>query len=150
MSSVEPTSSVSVTEDNKNENSEIISKDCPVNVIPAKKIKYSTRRQQKYRKAWEFYPEFKLWLESVENNVYKAKCKICGRVLVADISVLQLHACSKKHIQSCKLYLNALDKIEKSNTRGRSSNPLPRVDSSTGGSKDVSEDILLDNLTIKG
>lgn len=126
-----------------------------VYATPPKKRKSSIRKQQKYRKAWEFYPEFKYWLESVENEVYKARCKICGKVLVADLSVIQAHSGAKKHIRNCEQYFSAKDAIESLKDSGRSSDPLPRglfkkVTPSESGSKDVSEDIHLDSLAITG
>lgn len=130
------------------------SNSCLANVTPPKKRKASVRRQQKYRKAWEFYPEFKLWLESVDNDMYKAKCKICGKVLVADLSVIQAHSGAKKHIRNSEMFLNAKETIESHKDSGRSSNPLPRGlfkrVSALEDSKDVSEDINLDSLAITG
>lgn len=81
---------------------------------PPKKRKSgaSTRRTQKYRKAWEFYPEFNTWLESVENNVYKARCKVCNKVLVADISVLQAHAQAIKHVRQLKQSSDDIEVLE--------------------------------------
>lgn len=68
---------------------------------------HHTRKQQKYRQAWEFFPEFQQWLEPVENNVYKAKCKMCAKLMVADLSVLRLHATGKRHTKLCEEFNKA-------------------------------------------
>ncbi|XP_039277505.1 uncharacterized protein LOC111043674 isoform X1 [Nilaparvata lugens] len=62
---------------------------------------FSSRKQQKYRKAWEDLPEFALWLEGVDNNFYKARCKMCAKTILADLSVLRLHAQGRRHNQLC-------------------------------------------------
>lgn len=96
---------------------------------PPKKRKpgTSSRKPQKYRKAWEFYPEFHPWLESVESNVYKARCKVCNKVLVADISVLQAHAQSIKHLKQLKASSEDTEVLESLRSpAGRASEPPNR------------------------
>uniref|UniRef100_A0A1B6MRD9 thioredoxin-dependent peroxiredoxin n=1 Tax=Graphocephala atropunctata TaxID=36148 RepID=A0A1B6MRD9_9HEMI len=131
-----------------------------LNSTPPKKRKPTSRNQQKYRKAWEHYPEFKAWLESVENNVYKARCKLCCKVLVADLSVLQCHALSLKHIRNVEesdVAKQALDSLSAHGSRRPSEPPSralfkrehqsrPRFEKLK--SKEPSEEISLDSLSI--
>lgn len=116
----------------------------------------STRKQQKYRKAWEFYPEFTQWLEPEETSCYKAKCKMCNKVMVADISVLKLHATGKKHIRICDDFNKAKATLESMNTSqpGRANLPTTRKLIRMGQygvvQRENSSDISFENLTIAG
>uniref|UniRef100_A0A1B6FPC9 thioredoxin-dependent peroxiredoxin n=1 Tax=Cuerna arida TaxID=1464854 RepID=A0A1B6FPC9_9HEMI len=131
-----------------------------VNSTPPKKRKPTSRKQQKYRKAWEIYPEFQTWLDSVENNVYKAKCKLCCKVLVADLSVLQSHAQSLKHIKNveeCTVAKQALESLS-AHSSGRPSEPPSRAlfqrehqlraRFEKQKSKEFSEEISFDTLSL--
>ncbi|XP_073985803.1 uncharacterized protein isoform X2 [Rhodnius prolixus] len=55
------------------------------------------RQSQRYRKAWEQFPEFKDWLTS-HHNVYRAVCRICNKVLLADFTVIKAHATGRRHM----------------------------------------------------
>jgi hypothetical protein len=118
---------------------------------PPKKRK--SRKQQKYRKAWEHFPEFSFWLEAVENNVYKARCKVCCKVLVADISVLQAHAQAIKHLNKSEEFRQGQKTLETLSGAGsgRSSEPPSRSlfqRKSSGVEKQKAIDF--DCLTISG
>ncbi|XP_076673662.1 uncharacterized protein LOC143371906 isoform X2 [Andrena cerasifolii] len=62
---------------------------------PAKKVK-----KQVFRQAWLEDPDFKPWLEQVQDNPYKGKCTVCCRYVVAGKSDLLNHANSKKHFMN--------------------------------------------------
>lgn len=116
----------------------------------------TTRKQQKYRKAWEFYPEFSQWLEPDETSCYKAKCKMCNKVMVADISVLKLHATGKKHIRICEDFNKAKATLESINTSqpGRANLPttrkLIRMGQQKLAQRENSSDLSFENLSIAG
>ena len=79
----------------------------PVDTSPKKHIEVTfetspengpkKRRQQNYRAAWE--KEYGAWLRCVPNNPRKAKCIVCPKVMVADVTVLKNHAKGKRHIR---------------------------------------------------
>ncbi|XP_054260080.1 peroxiredoxin-4-like isoform X3 [Macrosteles quadrilineatus] len=121
---------------------------------PPKKRK--SRKQQKYRKAWEHFPEFSFWLEEVENNCYKARCKVCSKVLVADISVLQSHSQAIKHLNNSEEFRQGIKTLEALSGvgSGRSSDPPSRSlfqrksANEEQKAKEVAEDIDFDCLSI--
>ncbi|XP_076049531.1 protein FAM200B-like [Oratosquilla oratoria] len=55
-----------------------------------------SRRQQRYRKAWETDPAFKPWLQETPDP-YKARCRLCNVTITAERTVLINHVKSKKH-----------------------------------------------------
>ena len=69
---------------------------------PTKKRRksYKQKYNQKYNHSWEKEPQLKGWLTSVREDPYKAKCKPCGKELVAGLTELKRHALSKKHQES--------------------------------------------------
>ncbi|KAM0724687.1 hypothetical protein ACS0PU_009071 [Formica fusca] len=72
------------------------------NTPPRKKTK-TTRRVQKFRKAWLTDEEFKTWLQSVPNPE-KAKCKICNSIMKADRTVISNHSKSQSHKKNTCLF----------------------------------------------
>lgn len=124
---------------------------------PPKKRKpgTSSRKPQKYRKAWEFYPEFHPWLDSVDSNVYKARCKVCNKVLVADISVLQAHAQAIKHLKQLKASSEDTEVLESLRSpAGRASEPpnrtLFKANQTSKEPEDKSDDLSFAALKISG
>lgn len=115
-----------------------------------------TRKQQKYRKAWEYFPEFQQWLEPVDNNVYKAKCKMCAKLMVADLSVLRLHATGKRHTKLCEDFNKAkaaLQSIATAPNSGGLSKPiiLPTMRKIKLPPRRLEEsDVTVESLTLSG
>uniref|UniRef100_A0A1B6E202 thioredoxin-dependent peroxiredoxin n=1 Tax=Clastoptera arizonana TaxID=38151 RepID=A0A1B6E202_9HEMI len=126
----------------------------PGGTTVAKKKGPTTRKQQKYRKAWEFYPEFEQWLECDETNVYKARCKMCCKVMVADLSVLQLHSIAKKHLKICEEFNKAKATLASISTSqpGRANLPPSRKVAQARSQKvlpqDNLNDISVESLTL--
>lgn len=127
----------------------------PEEVVPKKKCS-TMRKQQKYRKAWEYYPEFEQWLESDDTNVYKARCKMCCKVMVADLSVLQLHAIAKKHIKICedfnkaKAALESLSPMQSGRANLPTSRKMTKMRSQKPFLPDNPNDISVESLTLTG
>ncbi|XP_076686615.1 uncharacterized protein LOC143378634 [Andrena cerasifolii] len=67
--------------------------------VPAEK---KVRRQQAFREAWLQEPEFKLWLERVEDNPYKGRCRVCSKCITASKTDLNNHANSNAHITNIR------------------------------------------------
>lgn len=59
-------------------------------------------RKQRFRPNWLQIAEFKGWLESVEDDVFKCKCKACDKLFNCGKSDLLKHAATSKHIQKVK------------------------------------------------
>lgn len=57
----------------------------------------ATRHKPKYRKEWENLPEFKFWLTRDSNNECNAKCTVCGKVMVSEVSTIKRHGKTAKH-----------------------------------------------------
>lgn len=57
-------------------------------------------KKQKYRSAWEEVPEFKEWLAPVAGNNLMARCTVCDKQFLSEISVIKKHKNSKKHIKN--------------------------------------------------
>ncbi|KAK7070443.1 hypothetical protein SK128_014345 [Halocaridina rubra] len=64
-------------------------------------LKAHQHRSQRYRKEWEDDPAFKPWLQGVFNP-FKAKCRVCNAVMVAELTVIKNHARGKKHTSCWK------------------------------------------------
>lgn len=64
---------------------------------PNKIRKKSGKPAQKFSIKWLEMAEFKNWLQKVQTNVYRARCKYCNQELTADISVLKAHLKTQKH-----------------------------------------------------
>lgn len=56
------------------------------------------RGLQKYRANWEKILDFKGWLSPDQKSCYKALCKVCDKILMADISVLRNHSKARHHL----------------------------------------------------
>jgi hypothetical protein len=69
------------------------------------------RPMQSYRKAWEQFPEFSDWLRSHE-NMFKAQCTLCSKILTSDLTVIRSHASSKKHMLLEVEYNKAKEKLK--------------------------------------
>lgn len=61
--------------------------------------KTHTRTKPKYRKEWENLPEFKTWLMKDSANDCNAKCTICSKTIVAELSTIKRHGKTLKHKQ---------------------------------------------------
>lgn len=68
------------------------------------------RAIQKYRPDWEKFSEFKGWLFPEPNSCYKAQCKACNQIMVADITVLRNHSRSIKHYKNTCNTDNTIDR----------------------------------------
>lgn len=68
--------------------------------------KKKTVRKQKFSSSWLEMPIFQGWLEPVEHDKLKAKCKACNIIIGAKKSDLVNHAKSKRHIEKSKAILN--------------------------------------------
>lgn len=53
--------------------------------------------KRKFRNAWLEQGLFKAWLEPVEDDPHKARCKVCKSFLAAEINSLKRHARCKLH-----------------------------------------------------
>lgn len=60
----------------------------------------SKRRVQKYRSAWESYPDFAAWVKPVESDNLSAQCVFCNTIMKAEITVLKRHCFSAKHVHN--------------------------------------------------
>lgn len=143
-------------DENKHDSSEKIndSQSSSLNSTPPKKRK-SNRRQQKYRKAWEFHEEFRDWLVPDETNEYKAKCKVCCKALVAELTVLQSHALATKHLRNLQTTEDNNQTIEKLRARGsgKSSEPPSRnlfKRNVAAQESEEADDLGLETLSISG
>ncbi|XP_076666565.1 uncharacterized protein LOC143368074 [Andrena cerasifolii] len=72
-------------------------------VSAAKKVR---SQRQAFRQAWLEDPKFELWLEPVEDNPYKARCRVCSKFLTANTTNLNMHINSGEH------YMNIVHKKE--------------------------------------
>lgn len=54
-------------------------------------------RKQKYRKEWEAMPEFKYWLTKDSKSDYNAKCSICNKIIVCELTTIKRHGKTQKH-----------------------------------------------------
>lgn len=138
----------------KDEPFEITNDSSSVNSTPPKKRK-SNRRQQKYRKAWEFHRELRDWLVADESNEYKAKCKVCRKALVADLTVLQSHAQANKHLRNSQTAKDNNQTIEnlKAKGSGKPSEPPSRdlfKRSAAVEKSEEADDLGLETLSISG
>lgn len=74
-------------------------------LTPPKKImKNPTKhRAQKFRSEWLRVENLKKWLVPVDNDPFKAKCKLCNFTMVAELSNIKTHGNGKKHkeIEAC-------------------------------------------------
>lgn len=61
------------------------------------------RRTQRYRAAWETYPEFSSWIKPVESDDLSAQCTLCSSIMKAEITVLKRHYSSARHINNVEL-----------------------------------------------
>ncbi|CAH0552720.1 unnamed protein product [Brassicogethes aeneus] len=64
-------------------------------VCPSKKLK-SGHKKQKFRREWLKNPDYQAWLRPVEDN-YKAKCVLCSKEFVSELSNVKKHLTSNNH-----------------------------------------------------
>ncbi|KAK4327287.1 hypothetical protein Pmani_002228 [Petrolisthes manimaculis] len=63
----------------------------------------STKKySQRYRSSWESDQRFKGWLQPVQGDGTKARCKICGNSFQAHMKSLIGHSLCKKHVDNTK------------------------------------------------
>lgn len=63
-------------------------------------------RKQMFAVSWLQEPTFKGWLEPLENDKLKAKCKACNQIMGAKKSDLVNHSKSKRHVTNVKAIAN--------------------------------------------
>lgn len=57
------------------------------------------KAKQRFRLDWLKDPLLMDWLQSVPDDIYRAKCKICCTLLTGDIGVLKKHAQNVDHLR---------------------------------------------------
>lgn len=86
--------------------------DSDKNVTPKKKrqirgeLKYSKHRKQSYSKLWELNPKYKHWLKPIKGSPFNAICSYCNVTLASEISSLNKHLHSIKHVTNSKSIKN--------------------------------------------